>query len=638
MKVLHAILLLITLLFLSFQAKAQKEEIKEMHEYAAHLFSNISEEYLNEVAKLIIEDSLNKHSFEDYLIIGTAALFSQDEARAEWGRMAALGMEPTIRDLMKDIRNGDAAQKKNSIKQLTDYYETVVLVYSIFKSDDCRLDFNQIVLFFHQFVYGQKDKLYDKTKDEELLTLLRIIACERFYCAAIGKYDILFNYLSEFYEITKVLPSYHSLLVYYELKSFIFSVFSNKVNYNKDLRSLRSSDGSGNINPWDYLSSQNDPYSEDRLNYYLRLRELELKASMGDFKLSGKKLLYNDSSPIDLTKFDWHKIKQSLKNNECALLLNGGFFSSITGKPVIEGTLVTANDNRPIELFSNDAESLLKNIFNEYPHCNKVFLTLCENYESIDFAYCDNRVYLKYSLMDIGSNKEESYKGGEVFVIADIDFGNDMDRTSVQNIQNDKMLVSELNQLFGNKMYSLTGNKVNKINFLNTINRFSIFHISTHGIERPRIISPKNIKDLLSVFSGASNMERYSLVLSNYNENKENSVSAEEIRKMDFSGIDLVFLDACNTGNTTSTINGSHSISKSFYLGGASNVISYLQEVNQSIALEFALLFYQELFTGNEKQYHDAFYKTKRAIINKFKDSLLKDDNGRPIFDIVLYE
>lgn len=641
MKLFEPLLLCVFLLLLSANTEAQQEGIGELEEFVSHLVGNSSNDYAVEVAQEILKGNQKNLSFAEYCSIGLAATFCYDDARGpEWGRLAVMGMESTVLEQMQTIRSAGDEQKKAGIRSLLNYYPTLVPLYVLYKPTECQLDFNQIVVFFHQFVYKQKDKLFDKTNDDDILSLLNIIASERFYCYLLGKYDILFEeYMPEFASLAEKLPAYYSLLVYYQFKAFDYCVFHNKVVYNKDFRLLRIAD-SESADYMDIISCQNDPFVGDRTNYYLRLKELELKASGGDLRLSGNKLYISNGSPIGLGKVDWKSVKQSLNRNECALLVYGNYLITKTGQIVVEGTLITADTYKPIELFAENPESMLNLVFDKYPQFNRVFLTLCGEYENADVAYCDDRVCLKYSLLDINAQKAKNFNKGEIYVIADIDYGeeNVMTETDVKKMHNDKILVSRMKEMFGDKMYSLTGKKVNKINFMNTIGRFSIFHVSTHGIIVTNDPSPQNKNELLSAISGSTNMSQFVLALSNYHQNNDNSISADEIRKMDFSTVDLVFLDACKTGNSKATMAGSHSVSKSFYLGGASNVVSYLGKVNQDIALEFALRFYQELTTGDVTNYHDAFYKTKRTIINKYKDVLFEEEQGRPVFSVVLYE
>ena len=140
---------------------------------------------------------------------------------------------------------------------------------------------------------------------------------------------------------------------------------------------------------------------------------------------------------------------------------------------------------------------------------------------------------------------------------------------------------------------------------------------------------------------GNISLMNFGLALSDYNEdNRNNFVSARDVKDLiKFTGNQIVYLDACLTGQTKDNFLGVMGLAKAFYIAGARNVISYNIEVKEIIATDFALCFYRELKNNPDATYHDIFYKVKRIIIDKYKGSLLeKDSYGRHNIGIILWE
>lgn len=645
MKTNRCLIICIILFLFSNKTEAQQTEMSDMHILVSHMISNPSGYDIQETAKDILKENKDNYSFEEYYVMGIAALKSEEEeSRHELGSIAVQGMEPLVLSNMRIMQDASIEERKENIISWLDYYSDIVLLFSQFQDQARQLDYNQIVLFFHQYVYKNRDKMFDKNVTEDILKLLRIIVADSYFCEVSDDYETLFkNYIQEFMDLSQKLPGYCNFIVYSIFKGFNPFVLKNEIIYNRDIHLLRLLGEKDTQSLSEYYSYMvyHDPYVEDRANYFIQLKELELQSIGGSLRFSEDKTYYNGSSEsLNLNNIGWKNIQESLKSNECALLLHNSLLISSQKKPIVEGVLIIPNDFKPIDLFSIDVNSLIDGIFKKYPRIDRVYVCPNEEFENIDIAYCDARVFLKYSLMDILANNDAVYNNGEICVFADINYGiGENGSKQYWELPTDKALVSELEKSFGNKMYSLTGDNVKKINFLNTTNRFDIIHVSTHGDISILDKTPHDAMEFYSSVLGYTNMSGYVLALSNYNENKnENSVSAEEIRRMDFSGVDLVYLDACETSNVGTSFWGTYSIAKAFYLGGASKVIGYLKKINPNISLDFALSFYKELTISDKVSYHDAFYKAKKQIIEKYRNILEKDSLGRPNINIVLWE
>ena len=616
----------IALFLFSNVIEAQQPEISEMEVLASHLISNSSPYYSQEIAERILEEDKENYSFKEYYQAGIIALNCEEKYRRDLGSLAVQGMEPYIISAMKTFQDADINQRKELVLSWLDYYCSAVCAFFSFQDDFQQLDFYQLVMYFHQYIYSNRYNLFDKNETKDIFSIMKIIVADCFYCVVSDNYGILFNtYVDEFVDLSQTLPSNCIFLVYNEFKNFDSFVSRNELD--AFLHSLPRSLEMG---------FYEDPYVENKANYYIRLKELELLSMGSSIRFSDNNRYFHCKFPsIELKDIGWKDIQKSLNANEFALLLRDG---NNNGNGV-KGVLITPFASKPIDFVCPDASCLIDELSKKYSKIDRLFVCPNKEFQDFDIAYCDDRVCLKYSLMNINTEKEVVYGNKEICVFADIDYGfgkNGLKR--IEEITTDKTLVSELKQTFGDKMYLLSGNNVKKVNFLNTTNHFGIIHLSTHGDIITIDKTPHDRTELYSSLLGSTNMNGFVLALSNYNDNDENSITADEIRRMDFSGVDLVFLDACNTINAGTSFAGTCSLAKAFYIGGATKVIGYLEKINPYIALDFALSFYNELTISEEGSYHDAFYKAKKQTIEKYRNTLKKDSLNRPILNVVLWE
>jgi len=185
----------------------------------------------------------------------------------------------------------------------------------------------------------------------------------------------------------------------------------------------------------------------------------------------------------------------------------------------------------------------------------------------------------------------------------------------------------------------LRGNDVRRVNFYNIIPEVSLFHISTHGCDKDISIGNNDLNSMKKEFLADNARDVFSFALSGYNTDRRNcSISAASIRKIDYTNLKLVYLDACTTSRVTTSYYGSHSMAKAFYCSGAHDVIAYTSSVLETIASDFSHLFYNTIQSTPSISIHDAFYQTKQTIYHKYKSSLEKSDLGEPCLGIVLWE
>lgn len=98
-------------------------------------------------------------------------------------------------------------------------------------------------------------------------------------------------------------------------------------------------------------------------------------------------------------------------------------------------------------------------------------------------------------------------------------------------------------------------------------------------------------------------------------------VTAQEIAKMDLSGLELVVLSACETGEGKTTDEGIYGLQRAFKKAGAGTIVMSLWPVSDRVTQEFMQLFYQGLLDpalNGDKLL--AFNRAKGAIRAKYEE------------------
>lgn len=96
-------------------------------------------------------------------------------------------------------------------------------------------------------------------------------------------------------------------------------------------------------------------------------------------------------------------------------------------------------------------------------------------------------------------------------------------------------------------------------------------------------------------------------------------LTAENIARMDLSGVELVVLSACQTGQGKPTPEGLFGLQRAFKQAGAKTIVMSLWEINDAVTQEFMEIFYSNITCGMDKwNKRKAFEKTKAEIRNKY--------------------
>lgn len=600
------VLILLCLILSSNHIYAQQSFFSGIERVALY-YSNGQYGKCIEIAEDILNEG-NSYTYDESLIIGMGAIsysiLGEKEKGREMAEVAINGIEDTIASDIRDFQALNDREKKVFIRDFLQYYELIACLLELLPESPTNSGPRRIVEFFHNYIYLNRF-LFDKDNLEEALQIVMINKGEKFYVLYTGNYEQLL--ISNVPELLSINKSEN-----YGLYKLIYSALAE---YRHLIAHIGFTETGGKL-------------IGQRANYFLQLNELGLYSN-GHKQSEGFRSLA------------WTDIKESLNSGEGAVIM---YDYNLLGTKLIGGILITSQCETPIDLklhkSNSSTESFINSIKNDYPQLNKIYLCPTGEWEGKDIAYCDESVYQMFSLFDIErkKRKESYYNGGLISIIADINYGVG-DKNDFPQLNEGKRVIAEAKSLFGDKVYSLTGNNVRKINFHSIIDDVDIFHVSTHGFTRPIDYTPKDTLELYNAFMGNTAKSGYGLALSKYNEDKNRYyISADDLKLIDFHGHGFVYLDACMTGSSALNMWGTYGLAKSFYLAGAPNVIAYVHEINETVAADFAIMFYQELHRSATKNYHDAFYKVKQKIVEKYSSFLPKNEQGHPDIGIVLWE
>ena len=96
-------------------------------------------------------------------------------------------------------------------------------------------------------------------------------------------------------------------------------------------------------------------------------------------------------------------------------------------------------------------------------------------------------------------------------------------------------------------------------------------------------------------------------------------LTAENIARLDLTGVEMVVLSACQTGQGKPTPEGLFGLQRAFKKAGAKTIVMSLWDLNDAVALEFMELFYTNLTSDHDKwDKRKAFEKTKMEIRDRY--------------------
>ena len=153
-----------------------------------------------------------------------------------------------------------------------------------------------------------------------------------------------------------------------------------------------------------------------------------------------------------------------------------------------------------------------------------------------------------------------------------------------------------------------------------------ILHIGTHGFYEPSKVADDN-----GMTKEDQTLSQSGLLLAGANsaldpkkradipEGVDDGIlTAKEISRLDFKGLDLVVLSACQTGLGEVTSEGVFGLQRGFKKAGAQTIVMSLWSVDDNATKDLMTEFYKNLVSGKSKR--EAFISAQKFLRNKYHD------------------
>lgn len=181
--------------------------------------------------------------------------------------------------------------------------------------------------------------------------------------------------------------------------------------------------------------------------------------------------------------------------------------------------------------------------------------------------------------------------------------------------QNEVIEVSKQLNNINIKTNCLLQNDANEENLNRLSSSFNLIHIATHGFYKDDGSDKINQYDFGLYLTGALDYINKNQVKSQMID--EGIVYAPEIELLNLSKTKLVVLSACETGFGRQSKIGKISLSSSFIMAGAKNVLSTLWKVDDKVTMEFITTFYRKLL--QLKNIKSSLRQTQLEFLEKYK-------------------
>lgn len=140
-----------------------------------------------------------------------------------------------------------------------------------------------------------------------------------------------------------------------------------------------------------------------------------------------------------------------------------------------------------------------------------------------------------------------------------------------------------------------------------------LIHIATHGFYREDINSINTADDVLLrsglYLAGADNKSQGEVIPEGI---EDGILTSLEISSLDLSGLDLVVLSACETGQGKITSDGVFGLQRGFKKAGANSILMSLWKVDDDATCLLMTEFYKNWMNGQNK--HDALEMAKQTV------------------------
>ena len=242
----------------------------------------------------------------------------------------------------------------------------------------------------------------------------------------------------------------------------------------------------------------------------------------------------------------------------------------------------------------------------------------------------------------VNQNKKASVFGGIVYDFDESDWQNiseeEAERAGLTFLKGAKKESEEITQILSDSSFNVsygTDKAATEESFKKLSGSgIKILHIATHGFYEPEskdnsfadMLSSgdKNSKEDLSLsrsglfFAGANTAldpEQRQFIPDGVD---DGILTAKEISRMDFKGLDLVVMSACQTGLGEVTSEGVFGLQRGFKKAGAQTIVMSLWNVSDKPTRELMTEFYRNLVSGKTKR--EAFILAQDKIRKKYID------------------
>ena len=422
-----------------------------------------------------------------------------------------------------------------------------------------------------------------------------------------------------------------------------------------------------------YFKIKQDRAKLDKLYQISPSQRLMNADSLSQVIDNEERLLVESSKELgDYTKnlsVDWKNIQAKLKENDVAIEFAN--FAD-TAKQTIYIALILKKGIKSPELVKLDftdtdtadyssptlynkiwkpLDKYLQDVSNVYFSPTGKFHTIGIEYLPDEYGEIFAKKYNAYRLSSTRElalehvanlNKKASVYGGIVYNFDESDWQNiaeeDAERAGITFLKGAKKESEEINQILSDAKFDVvygTDKSATEEKFKQLSGSgIKILHIATHGFYEPEnkknsfanmlSIGDKNSKEDFSLsrsglfFAGANtalNPEQRKFIPDGVD---DGILTAKEISRMDFKGLDLVVLSACQTGLGEVTSEGVFGLQRGFKKAGAQTIIMSLWKVNDKPTKELMTEFYRNLVAGKSKR--EAFISAQDKIRQKYID------------------
>lgn len=336
-----------------------------------------------------------------------------------------------------------------------------------------------------------------------------------------------------------------------------------------------------------------------------------------DYSLYSKKT--NEHTMFQLT--DWKQLRKELQSDEVALLYFTYARSTDSWNYIWK---ISASDPVPSLSYGGHSywsESQGMSSSKDFDNYNQIYVVGTNSMKFTNFS-SDKRIVRLHTLSEIGK-RNISYNNGNVNAIGNLKYSYSKDdaETSIEKgvvrkvgeFASAEREMASLKTIFGDRLKIYQGKDVARSTFNNFEKNVCILHISTHGTFNQQLLNKYNKENSDFGVTGDNIFKSCGLMLSGYNDDKNtNFISAYDIKKLNLSNIDFVFISACESGAGQVLTIGDYSLAEAFHVAGVKNIVAVVDPIKEDVATNFAEVLYREIKNGTS--YHDSFYKAKSQV------------------------